>query len=273
MDRLRTAIIWGAVFLLSSSGRAGELKTVLLLGQKPDGHPGGTHEYMAGQRLLAKCLAEVKEIECRIVQADDPWEDGPTMLKRADGVVLFVSEGARWIEANAKRQAAFQELAARGAGLVVLHWGMGTREPGPIEGFMKIFGGCHGGPDRKFTVLADADVQIPDKEHPIARGMAPFHVQDEFYYRLKFVQSVAAPRPVLQVPIDGNMETVAWSWERPAGGRSFGFSGLHFHANWRREEYRRLIAHSVLWTLRLPIPDRGLTVNVTEADLTLPSGQ
>jgi hypothetical protein len=73
----------------------------------------------------------------------------------------------------------------------------------------------------------------------------------------------------LQVPIDGQKETVAWSWERPDGGRSFGFSGLHFHDNWRLAPYRRLVAQGILWTLKLPIPKEGLPVDVTEADLRI----
>jgi hypothetical protein len=240
-------------------------KSVLLLGQKPDGHPPETHEYMAGQRLLAKCLAGVSEIECIVVQADSPWSDGPKLLSEADAVVLFVSEGARWIQEDTLRLKAFQRFAARGGGLIALHWGMGTREAAPIGEFIKLFGGCHGGPDRMHRVVDDAELTVADRAHPITRGIANSRVKDEFYYRLKFVQSPATIRPVLQAPIDGAIETVAWSWERPDGGRSFGFSGLHFHANWRLEQYRRLVAQSVLWTLRLPIPEDGLPVPVTEA--------
>jgi type 1 glutamine amidotransferase len=235
-------------------------KRVLLLGQKPDGHPPGTHEYMSGQRVLAKCLAEVKEIECTVVQADDPWSEGAALLRRADAVVLFVSEGARWVQGDPQRLDAFTDLARRGGGLVVLHWGMGTRDAKHIDGFLSLFGGCHGGPDRKFQVLQDAEVRVADREHPVARGIANFRIQDEFYYRLKFVNPPTSVQTVLQVPIDGQLETVAWSWERPDGGRSFGFSGLHFHENWRREQYRRLVAQAVLWTLQLPIPEGGLAV-------------
>jgi hypothetical protein len=71
------------------------------------------------------------------------------------------------------------------------------------------------------------------------------------------------------VRIDDSDETVAWSWERPDGGRSFGFSGLHFHENWRLIEYRRLVAQAILWTLRLPVPTKGLDVRVTDKELRL----
>jgi hypothetical protein len=76
-------------------------------------------------------------------------------------------------------------------------------------------------------------------------------------------------RPILRVPIDGQSETVAWAWERPDGGRSFGFSGLHFHENWRLPAYRRLVTQGVLWTLKQPIPAAGLGVEIGEEDLRI----
>jgi len=71
----------------------------------------------------------------------------------------------------------------------------------------------------------------------------------------------------MRIEIDGHEETIAWAWERPDGGRSFGFTGLHYHENWRREEYRRLVAQGVVWTLKKPIPKDGLKVAVTDDDL------
>lgn len=254
-------LVLACLSLCSPLARAAEPKRLLLLGQKPDGHPKTTHEYMAGQQVLAKLLAGVKGIETKIVQADDPWTDGPELLKQTDGVVLFVSEGARWISSDPRRLDAFTQLAARGGGCVSLHWGMGTKEAGPIDSFVKIFGGCHGGPDRKFQVLKQAEVRVA--EHPIAAGIAPFKIDEEFYYRLKFPKDPPVT-PVLQATIDGQVETVAWAWDRADGGRSFGFTGLHFHANWRRTEYRRLVAQGVLWSLKLEIPKDGLAVELLD---------
>ena len=48
------------------------------------------------------------------------------------------------------------------------------------------------------------------------------------------------------------------AWDRPDGGRSFGFVGLHFHKNWERIEYRRLVSQAILWSLKMPIPEGGL---------------
>jgi hypothetical protein len=218
-------------------------------GQAPDGHPPATHEYMAGIELLAKLLEPTPGLTIRIAKADEPWSEGPKLLEQCDGAVLFLSEGARWCQADPRRHEALARLAARGGGLVALHWALGTKAAEPIEEFLKLFGGCHGGPDRKYQVVK-TDLLIADPAHPIVAGLNNFRAHDEFYYRLKFVQPEGSIRPVLQATIDGRKETVAWSWERADGGRSFGFSGLHFHENWNVPEYRKLVTQATLWTMK-----------------------
>ncbi len=240
---------------------------LLLLGQSPDGHPWSTHEYMDGVRLIGSSLASEPGIRTIVVRADSPWVDGPELLDGADGAVLFLSEGARWLGEDRSRLHAFQRLAARGGGLVCLHWAMGCRGAGPINPFIQLFGGCHGGPDRKYRVLRTR-LSPASARNPISRGIAPFDVEDEFYYRLKFADR-GTVIPVLQAKIDGKPETVAWAFERSDGGRSFGFSGFHFHRNWKLLEYRRLIVQGILWTLKRPIPPAGAAVEVSESELTL----
>jgi type 1 glutamine amidotransferase len=266
----RLLLCFMAFWLFTPLGTAAApKKKALLVGQGPDGHPKETHEYMAGVRILAKCLAKLPDVEVTVVKAEGAWKEGPDLLSRADAVVLFVSEGAKWIHADAKRQKAFANFAARRGGIVALHWAIGTKDAKPIDGFLKLLGGCHGGPDRKYKVV-EVEAQLADGKHPITSGISPFRVRDEFYYRLKFVKAQPGIRQVLQVPIEeGKKETVAWSWERPDGGRSFGFSGLHFHDNWRLLAYRRMVAQAVLWTLKMEIPKEGLRVDLAEAEFKL----
>lgn len=243
---------------------------LLLVGSGPDGHPAQTHEYMAGLKILVKCLKDVPGLEITTVRADEPWRDGPELIARADGVVLFLSEGARWMSHDPKRHEALAKMAARGGGITVLHWAMGTKDAKYIDGCLHLLGGCHGGPDRKYKILETKAI-IADREHPITSGIKDFRVRDEFYYRLKFVKSEKEIQPLLRVTIDDQSEMVAWCWERPDRGRSFGFSGLHYHDNWRLSEYRRLVSQGVLWTIKKPIPKDGLPVEVVEDDLKLPS--
>jgi type 1 glutamine amidotransferase len=241
---------------IASSIFADAPKKLLLVGQGPDGHPPTTHEYMDGLKALQTILKPVKEIDITLVKADGKWENGPELIERSDGIVLFVSEGAKWMRQDEKRLAALKAAAKRGAGLCCLHWGMGCKEAEHIEDFVSLFGGCHGGPDRKYQIVETE--LTPAEKHAVTTGLSPFKIKDEFYYKLKLGKSV---KPLLTAKIDGESEMVAWSLDRPDSGRSFGFSGLHFHANWKQPEYRRLVGQGVLWTLKLPVPEKGLSVD------------
>jgi type 1 glutamine amidotransferase len=257
----RTLACLLAAALASPALAADPPKKVLLVSSAPDGHPVTTHEYKAGLDLLAVCLKPVAGVEVTHAKAHGAWKEGPDLVGRSDGVVLFLTEGAKWLSADAKRLEAFRQHAKRGGGLVVLHWGMGTREAGPIDAFVALFGGCHGGPDRKYKVL-ETSLSVADPKHPITTGVKDLTVREEFYYKLKLPKDATTIKPVLLADIEGSKEMVAWSFERPDGGRSFGFSGLHFHDNWKREEYRRLVSQAVLWSVKLPVPDKGLDVTV-----------
>lgn len=267
----RLTVYLGLAMCLATTGFAAEIKPqrLLLLGQGPDGHPQATHEYFAGLRIVKKCLDRVDGLKATLVDANEPFRDGPDLIDKADGVVLFLSEGAKWIHQDEARLAAFDRLAARGGAFAALHWGLGCRDAQYVEKYVNLFGACHGGPDRKYAVVT-ATTEIADAKHPIVTGVAPIMLEDEFYYRLKFPKPPQSVVPLLRVPIEGEAHTVAWAWERPDKGRSFGFSGLHFHKNWERAEYRRLVAQGIVWTLKLPVPADGLNVEITAEELRLP---
>lgn len=259
------------VFSALSVAQAEPPRQVLLLGVKRD-HPKGRHHYHAGLRVLAKCLESVPGLKTELVAADEPWPQGPELLQKADGVVLYLGEGAKWLRATPERTAAMQELARRGGGIVALHAGIMTKDAQYIEPFRTLVGACHGGPDRRYVFLDQADLRVADHGHPICEGLSDLRIQDEFYFRLKFA-SQGTLRPILQVPIEDQLETVAWAYDRPDGGRSFGFSGADPHANWQQVGYRRLVAQAVLWTMKLPVPKGGMPVEVTAEDLQVPASE
>ncbi|HTN76191.1 MAG TPA: ThuA domain-containing protein [Pirellulaceae bacterium] len=244
-------------------------KRLLLLGQGSDGHPATTHEYLAGLKILERTLAPASEqVEIKLLRADGKWPEGPDEIRQADGVVLYLAEGAKWVQSEPRRFEAFTQLAQRGGGLMALHWATGTKEARDVAGFQQLLGGCHGGADRKYKFL-ETEVTVADKKHPITQGIDDFTIKDEFYYRLKFIEPQRGLTLLLNAKIDGEAYPFCWAWERPDGGRSFGFTALHYHENWRRVEYRRLIGQAALWTLKLTPPEKNWPGEVREAEYEL----
>ena len=274
MSRILVPVALGVALCLSpgsanaAAANSPKIKHLLLIGQGPDGHPAGSHEFMAGIAVLEKLLAPVSGLQITVAKADEPWAEGPALIDQADGVVMFVTQGAQWMQNDPKRHAALKRLAQRKGGIVALHWAVGAKDAQYIQGQLDLLGGTRGGSQRKYKVL-ETDVKVMDRGHPITTGLKDFRINDEFYYKLDFVKPAGGVHPLLTARIDDDDEVVCWSWERPDGGRSFGFVGLHFHSNWQRPEYRRLAVQGVLWTLGFPVPKNGVNIDMDAKTLEL----
>ena len=59
-----------------------------------------------------------------------------------------------------------------------------------------------------------------------------------------------------------------WVYERPDGGRGFGFTGGHSHKFWGNESFRKVVLNAILWIAKVEVPENGLDCVVTEEDLT-----
>ncbi|HUE71521.1 MAG TPA: CehA/McbA family metallohydrolase [Pirellulaceae bacterium] len=261
-----TALLW-----LSVAATAGgdEPKRLLIIAQGPDGHPPGAHEYVPQQKLLAELLAPVKAVAVTSVRADEEGADVPGAIRTADGVLLLVAEGGKWIDADPRRKSALAELAQRGGGITAIHWATGSREAEHIEALTSLVGACHGGPDRKYKVLTTG-VHVAAADHPITAGLKDFRIHDEFYYALKRPTEQTGFTPLLEADIDGQRHAFCWAWERPGGGRSFGCTSGHFLDTWNRPEYQRLFAQGILWTLKVAAPKENFPPQVAVDDSPQP---
>jgi hypothetical protein len=245
-------------------------KHLLLISDAPDGHPWNTHEFRAGIRILHRLLQDVPGLEIATADAKENSREIPKLVDAADGVVLFVTQGSQWVGSDPERLAAFERLAKRKGGITALHWAVGAKDPQYIDVAKKLWGGCHGGPDRKYVV--DQRTLEPNHEHPITKGLEPLTIRDEWYYTLKFA-SEGKIIPLWTTVIDDEPQAVSWAWERPNGGRSFGFVGLHFNENWGEETYRRFVSRGVLWTLHMDEPEDGLSLAYDKKDVEEPRPQ
>ena len=253
------------VFATNVSAAESRPKRLLIVGQGPDGHPPSTHEFMPGARVLAELFKPYENLQATVVNADEPWTDGPKLIDQADGIVMLVTQGAEWMQIEPQRHAALKRLAARGGAITALHWSVGAKDAKYIQGQLDLLGATRGGPQRKYLVLS-TELKRVVPEHPILRGVGDIKVHDEIYYALDRVPGI---QPLFTARIEGQDEMAAWSWERADGGRSFGFVGLHFHSNWQLPEYRRFVMQGVLWSLKLQIPAGGVNADIGSKKLEL----
>jgi hypothetical protein len=61
-------------------------------------------------------------------------------------------------------------------------------------------------------------------------------------------------------------EHVAWTYQRPGGGRGFGFTGGHWHWNWAHDDFRKVVLTGIAWTAGLEVPPKGLETKTPSFD-------
>ncbi|MCR9295621.1 MAG: ThuA domain-containing protein [bacterium] len=252
------------------------LRIVFLAGNPSHGY--GAHEHLAGCRVLAEAIENAADnVQCDVYAGG--WPEDDSVLEGADSIVMYCDGGGR--------HPALQHLDVlakhmeRGAGFVCLHYAV---EVPPDQGgkeFLQWLGGYF---EINWSVnphwTADYN-QLP--KHPVASGVQPFSAHDEWYFHMRFQPDMRGVTPILSAvapektmtrqdgPHSGNPDVrravaagepqhTAWVYERPGGGRSFGFTGGHFHWNWGREEFLRLVSNAIVWTAGGEIPGEGLQV-------------
>ncbi|MEY2598549.1 MAG: hypothetical protein RLZZ142_808 [Verrucomicrobiota bacterium] len=245
---------------------------VLLLAGSPSNKPG-QHEYFAGCTLMANWLRQNGAVP---VQAAEGWPKDERLLEKAQAIVVYADGGPKLPFLNPERFQKMREAIRRGAGLVMLHQSVDVpathaQEIGDWLGAVFQTGiGCRGHWDMDF-----ASFPI----HPATRGVTPFSAPlDGWLYNLQFrpgvvpLASGAVPDKSRSTPDAkshaGRDEVIGWAYERPGGGRSFGFTGCDLHRNWGVEGQRRLVLNGVLWTAGLLPEAGGARVENPPADLT-----
>ncbi|WP_077036494.1 ThuA domain-containing protein [Pelomonas sp. KK5] len=217
------------------------------------GHEGpGRHEYAAGVAQIAGWLKEaLPQVPVRISQG---W---PADLGDASTLVIY-TDGAESHPLNdPARRRAFEAAMRRGVGVVALHQAS-TGDPAlrPWLGAVR--------PGLFDRTTETARLQ-PAPDSPITRGLRTIEVNDEFYPTLDFAPGAV---PVLSATLHpqyregkpvladtAESRTVAWSYQRPDGGRAFGYTGAHFLAS--LAPLRSVLVNAIAWTAGLELPARA----------------
>jgi len=260
-------------------------KKIVFIAGNPS-HGPGEHEHRAGLLLFQKCLAGFPGVQIEV--CSNGWPADPKMLQGAAAVVIYSDGGGGHPALQDGHLAELGALMKQGAGLACIHYAVEpTQEKGQKE-FLNWLGGCFE-INRSVNPVWTADFKSLPK-HPITRGVKPFKIKDEWYFNMRFPDGMKGVTPILVTvptpdtmsrpdgPHEGNPavraavkrgdpQTVAWAFERPDGGRGFGFTGGHYHHNWGNENSRKLVLNAILWIAKVEVPEDGVASEVTAADL------
>lgn len=290
------AVIVGVVTVATLPLRGADKRIVLIAGRPS--HPPGMHEFRAGSLLLQKALSGVSGVTVQVYDGGWPSKmvdgakvDDNSALDNADAVLIYADGGKGNPAIQRDHSAVLDALAAKGVGLGFAHYGVEVPAGVPGETFQKWIGGYY---ETNWSVNP---MWKPDfskfPNHPITRGVGPFATHDEWYFNMRWAPDAAlkgrmtpilVARPTDEVrkgpyvspkgPYDhiiaasGRDETMMWVLERQDGGRSFGFTGGHTHANWGDVNQRRVMLNALLWVAKMDVPKGGVKDAITADDLT-----
>jgi hypothetical protein len=277
---------------------AAEKKIVLIAG-KPS-HPPGMHEFRAGCLLLQQCLAGVPNVSVAVFS--NGWSQVEGALDGADAVVIYADGGAGHPAIQKDHKQILNSLASKRVGLGFMHYGVEIPSTNGGPQFLEWIGGYY---EHLYSCnpMWSPDFQrFPN--HPVTRGVKPFSNRDEWYFNMRWnetlkngdasLDGVARVRPAGLTPIlvakpsdevrlgpyvypkgpyqhitnaKGREETMMWVYERKDGGRGFGFTGGHTHANWGNDNQRKVVLNALLWIAKADVPSNGVESTVTPEQL------
>ena len=267
----------------------GKKKVVFVAGKKS--HGWGAHEHYAGCRLLEQALKDAAEetgLPVLTTVYKNGWPEDLTAFTNADTVVVFADGGPKHpLHRNGDD---FEQIMRDGVGLVCLHYGVEVPQGVSSQRFLDWIGGYF---ETNWSVNPhwEADFkELPD--HPVARGVKPFKLLDEWYYHMRFNSKVNVTPILSALPSADTLKRkdgphhnnphvreavlerkepqhVAWAFVRGDGkGRGFGFTGAHFHNNWANDNVRKVVLNAIVWTAKVEVPENGIeSATPTETEL------
>jgi len=273
-------------------------KRIVIIAGRPS-HPAGMHEFRAGSLLLQKALSGVKGITVDVIPmglpkntVDGKEVDDNAALDGADAVFIYADGGRGHPAIQNDRVQVIDALAKKGVGLGFGHYGVEVPVGEPAAAMHRWVGGYYETNYSVNPMWAPHFAKFPS--HPVTRGVGPFSNNDEWYFNMRWTPDeklksrivpllvdtpsedvrdgpyVSPPGPYAHIIADkGRAETMMWVFERPDGGRSFGFTGGHTHTNWGDANQRRIVLNALLWIAKVDVPRGGVVDTITADDLTV----
>lgn len=237
-------------------------KVVFLAGR--DSHGFGAHEHKAGSDLLAAAL-RLENPGYETITVYGGWPEDNTVFEGASAVVMYCDGGNKHL--INKHLQSFNQLIDEAVGIVALHYCVEVPKGSPAATAMLRATGGYFETDWSVNPHWEAHfTQLP--EHPISAGVEPFAQLDEWYFNMRFmpqgvtpILSAVAPKQTMarkngphsgndavrEMVTQGIPQVTAWAYQRQGGGRGFGYTGGHFHDNWKNDNARRLVLNAIQW--------------------------
>lgn len=274
---IKTLVTLGLA-LCTLSAQADKTKVLFVAGKKSHGY--FAHEHNAGSLLLAKCLNESGlDFDASVYHnPENPgWPKDDSLLEGIKAVVIYCDGGERHVANN--HVGAIDALQAKGVGVGCLHYGVETVDGTPGDAFLRWIGGYYQLYKSVNPHWTPKFESLPD--HPVANGVKPFSINDEWYFNMRFRKDMEGVTPILSAvpPTDllpekdhhhnstpdaraavarGDLQHVMWVSENENGSRGFGFTGGHWHDNWQDDDLRKVVLNAIGWIAHKQVPEGGI---------------
>lgn len=280
---LRLSLV-ASLLLAAFTSFAADKKIVLISGRPS--HPPGMHEFRAGCLLLQQCLAGVKGVSVTVYS--NGWPNVENAFEGANAVVIYADGGAGHPAIQKDHKEILGALAKKGVGIGFMHYGVEIPSTNGGPQFLEWIGGHYEHLYSCNPMWSPKYETFP--KHPVANGVKPFSNRDEWYFNMRWNEAqkkkltpvlVAKPSDDVRkgpyvyprgpyehiVAASGRDETMMWTFERKGGGRGFGFTGGHTHANWGDDNQRKVVLNAILWIAKARVPKNGVESTVTPEQL------
>lgn len=265
------AMNWFATSMPAQTESASGKQTIVLVaGETALVDIVGHHDYLAGSACLDALLRQTSHVEP--LQVRKGWPEDETVFSNAKAVVFYTDGGGQQAFLNSpQRVAKLQSLVDAGVGMVMIHQAVDFPETFADQA-KSWLGGIYTKSASGRGHWDSNHVDFP--KHPITRGVTPWKINDGWLNGIQFVDAMKSVTPLVwsgkeyagsRAGLDKDI--VAWSYERPKGGRSFSFTGLDAHSAWSLPGMRQLVVNGVLWTAGIEIPTSGAASEIDEKGL------
>jgi type 1 glutamine amidotransferase len=247
----------------------GQVQSKIIFLAGPDSHLPGEHEHAAGSALLSEAL-RMRMPGLQTIDVYGGWPPDESIFDGAAAVVMYCDGGTSHLIND--HLATFNRLVEAGVGVVALHYCVEVPKNSAsaramlnaIGGYFETWWSVNPTWIAEYTTLPD---------HPITDHIQSFSLKDEWYFNMRFIERGVTPiltatpptstmdrwdgphsgNPAVRKMVsEGVPQVTAWAFERANGGRGFGYTGGHYHANWERAEPRELVLNAIEWVATKP---------------------